>query len=228
MQNSQEELKESWSSNAEAWTRAVREERIESRRLATNAAIIEAVAARPRCRTLDLGCGEGWLARELAQRGFDVAGVDGSAELVSKAAELGGGLFRTLSYEEITTRPDTLEGPYDNIVCNFSLLGEELRPLLMALRSQLSDSGCLSIQTLHPHAAVGNEPYRDGWRVESFAGMGDASWTPMPWYFRTIASWFNELGEAGYHILTLNEPVHPVTGRPLSLLLRASKRTACA
>ena len=38
-------------------------------------------------RILDLGCGEGGYARELARRGADVVGVDGSARLVKAATE---------------------------------------------------------------------------------------------------------------------------------------------
>ena len=35
--------------------------------------------------TLDAGCGEGRLTRELSQRGYDVVGVDASAALVDEA-----------------------------------------------------------------------------------------------------------------------------------------------
>ncbi|RFQ41343.1 class I SAM-dependent methyltransferase, partial [Pseudomonas sp. ATCC 13867] len=53
-------IRHSWQANADAWTRAVREQRIESRRLVTDAAILSAVAAGPARRLLDIGCGEGW------------------------------------------------------------------------------------------------------------------------------------------------------------------------
>lgn len=43
----------SWRANALAWTQAVRESRIESRRLATELAIVEAVLARQPVRVLD-------------------------------------------------------------------------------------------------------------------------------------------------------------------------------
>jgi hypothetical protein len=56
----------SWQANADAWTAAVREQRIESRRLVTDAAIL-ALALAP-LRILDLGCGEGWLRRTAYSR----------------------------------------------------------------------------------------------------------------------------------------------------------------
>ena len=52
-----EQLQQSWQANADAWAAAVREQRIESRRLVTDAAIIQAVLALQPKRVLDIGCG---------------------------------------------------------------------------------------------------------------------------------------------------------------------------
>src|ERR1700689_2940465 len=60
---------ESWRNNAHAWTSAVREQRIDSRALVTDRAIVDAVLARAPRSVLDIGCGEGWLARRLGGRG---------------------------------------------------------------------------------------------------------------------------------------------------------------
>lgn len=40
---------------------------------------------------LDVGCGNGWFARELASCGYAVTGVDSSANAIRRACELGGG-----------------------------------------------------------------------------------------------------------------------------------------
>ena len=53
-----EQLNLSWQANADAWTAAVREQRIESRRLVTDVAILQAILALSPKRILDLGCGE--------------------------------------------------------------------------------------------------------------------------------------------------------------------------
>jgi len=65
---------ESWRKNAAPWTNAVREGQIESRRLVTNQAIIDAVISRAPRTALDIGCGEGWLVRALAERGIQTTG----------------------------------------------------------------------------------------------------------------------------------------------------------
>lgn len=96
----------SWQNNASPWIAAVREQQIESRRLITDAAIVQAVLDCQPSTVLDIGCGEGWLAHTLVEHGMQVLGVDVVAELVDAAnAErshhLGNCEFRVMSYEEI-------------------------------------------------------------------------------------------------------------------------------
>lgn len=218
---SEHALRESWSANAAAWAGAVREGRIASRRAGTDAAIFDAIVAlRPR-RVLDVGCGEGWLARALAEHAISVVGIDGSAELIERAAALGGGSFQALSYEALIAEPGTLDGQFDAIVCNFALLGADIVPLLGALRTRLAPGGSLLIQTVHPWTARGAEPYRDGWRTETFASFGDEFRSPMPWFYRTFGAWVAALNTAGLRLVRCVEPLHRETAEPLSLLLVA-------
>lgn len=215
-------LNQSWTTNADAWTRAVRSGSISSRVAGTDAAIRQAVTAvRPR-RVLDVGCGEGWLVRALATDQIEVVGVDGSAPLIEQARALGGGTFHVLSYDQIVADPSQLHGPYAAIVCSFALLAENIVPLLTALHTALDPTGHLIIQTVHPWTACGDAPYRDGWRTETFAAFAGEFREPMPWFFRTIESWVAALREAGYTITHCAEPIDPASGRPLSLVLTSS------
>jgi hypothetical protein len=52
-------IQTSWAHNADAWTAAVRDGRIESRRAGTDAAILAACERAGLGRVLDVGCGEG-------------------------------------------------------------------------------------------------------------------------------------------------------------------------
>jgi 2-polyprenyl-3-methyl-5-hydroxy-6-metoxy-1,4-benzoquinol methylase len=219
-------LTASWDANADAWTEAVRGRVIESRRVATDQAIVAAVLATHARRVLDVGCGEGWLARGLATHGCEVVGVDGSAALIGHARKLGGATYYVLDYAAIITDPDALGDPFDAIVCNFALLSEDVAPLLAALRRKLAAGGALLIQTVHPWTASGDQPYRDGWRTETFDAFGGQFRESMPWYFRTLQSWIAALREAGLCLVDLVEPTHPDTIRPLSLIL--SCRAAAA
>lgn len=214
-------LKRTWSRNAGQWTRAVREKRIPSRTAGTDQAIVDAVRERNPGRVLDVGCGEGWLVRRLAKDvGCETVGIDGSAQLIADArAAHEDGDYRVLTYEEIVAQPESLAGPYDAVVCNFALLGDDLPPVLGALKQSLSPNGALLIQTVHPRSACGDEPYVDGWREESFAAFGADDWAPMPWYFRTIESWQDVIGAAGLRVMACREPLGTNSQQPLSLIL---------
>ncbi|MFE1813778.1 class I SAM-dependent methyltransferase [Metapseudomonas otitidis] len=224
-------IRDSWRANAQAWVDAVRSGRIESRRLVTDQAVLDAVLTpRPR-RVLDLGCGEGWLCRELLYRGIDFVGVDASCELIEAARQAQGsqgiGQFVADDYR-VVEMDYKVYGQYDLIVCNFSLLEEDLRPILATLVRLLEPRGRVVIQTVHPMTACGPEGYRDGWRLETFASMGEGFREPMPWYFRTVHGWFNLVTDAGFRLERLSEPCHPETGMPLSLLMELRVQDAAA
>ena len=206
----------SWHDNAAAWTHAVRSGAIASRKVTDAAILAAALERRPR-KTLDLGCGEGWLMRALAEQGCAAVGIDGSAPLV--AAATGSGEVLRLSYAELVAEPSRAGQGFDLVVANFALLEEEIVPLLAALRRIMTADGWLLVQTLHPLTA--GPPYRDGWRSEDFCSFGEALWTPMPWYFRTLGSWLEVLRDGGFVLQSLREPAHPEDQRPPSLLLEA-------
>ncbi len=208
----------SWHRNACPWTKAVQHQEIESRTLVTDQAIVQAATSlRPR-RVLDVGCGEGWLARALAERGIEVVGVDVVPELIAEAQRCGGGRFQVCSYEDMAAgrlRADR----FDTIICNFSLLGKDsVEHLLPALPRYIQPRGQVLIQTLHPVMACGARPYCDGWRPGSWDGFGPEFTDPVPWYFRTVESWIRLLRDSGLDILACREPVHPRTGKPASIL----------
>jgi 2-polyprenyl-3-methyl-5-hydroxy-6-metoxy-1,4-benzoquinol methylase len=208
----------SWHANAAPWTRAIREERIASRTLVTNRAIVDTVLALQVRHVLDIGCGEGWLARVLSREGLAVTGVDAMDSLVAEALRLGGGTFEVRSYAELA------EGhfehrDFDAAVCNFSLLGEDsVESLCRAVRRYLAPSAYLVIQTLHPAASCGDHPYRDGWRPGSWSGFGPEFSDPAPWYFRTLSSWLALLRRCGYELIDCREPTAPDAPAPSSII----------
>jgi 2-polyprenyl-3-methyl-5-hydroxy-6-metoxy-1,4-benzoquinol methylase len=221
-QDLEKQLQQSWTENAAAWTEAVRQGRIASRKAGTDAAIRDAILNFPPCRVLDLGCGEGWLARFLSPHSYEVTGIDSSDALVAQATSAGGGRFFTVSYQDLVRNPAELAGPFRLIVANFSLLGQEVAPLLKALRSRLEPDGSILIQTLHPLVFGPAARYESGWRVETFTQMGSAFSAHMPYYLRTFGAWLEEINAAGLTLMCCREPLDPETGRPLSLLLQLS------
>lgn len=214
------DLQASWTHNAARWTEAVRGGAIESRRLVTDKAVVDAVTAHGPSSLLDVGCGEGWLCRALAGRVETIVGIDGSAELIANAEARGGARFLVASYADIVTGGADVGGGFDVIVANFALLDADLAPLLAALGRRAAPEGVLIIQTVHPFNVP--PPYVGGWRSEDFAAFGERGWQPMPWYFRTIADWFALL-PPHWRLLRLEEPLHPETLRPASLIIVAAR-----
>ena len=216
---------DSWRKNASPWTTAVRENQIASRALVTNKAIVDAVLSRSPQTVLDIGCGEGWLARALAEHGVSAVGVDVVPALIEQARKAGGGEFRISSYEDIAA--GRLDVSVDLVVANFSLIGKEsVEGVIRRAPSLLNSGGSLVIQTLHPVASCGDESYADGWRTGSWAGFSEEFSDPAPWYFRTMESWETLLANSGFRIRETREPVHPETGKPASVIFIAEQSQA--
>lgn len=212
---------DSWKKNVSSWTTAVREGQIESRTLVTNQAIVEATLGRSPRSVLDLGCGEGWLARALAAKGIHVIGIDVVPGFIEQAQQAGGGDFRVVSYEDLIA--GKLMVKVDAVVCNFALLGQEsIAGVCKTIPTLLNPGGAFLVQTLHPLVACGESPYQDGWREGSWAGFNPDFTDPAPWYFRTLESWIQLLVESGFRVREVREPLHPKTQKPASVLFIAA------
>jgi SAM-dependent methyltransferase len=81
-----DDLRKAWEENAPAWIRWAREPGHDSYWRFHRDLFFELVPE-PSGRTLDLGCGEGRLSRDLAALGHDVVGVDGSPAMIAAARE---------------------------------------------------------------------------------------------------------------------------------------------
>ena len=225
-------IRESWDANADAWTEAVRSGHIPSRRQGTDAAVITActrvLASSHDLRVLDVGCGEGWLARALAPYASSVLGIDASRSLVDHARGAAAGMasvsFEVATYEDLRASSGCVAGPFELIVANYALLDDTAEATLLALASRLSPTGRIVVQTLHPWAALGDRVYEDGWRVETFDAFQRPFPSPMPWYFRTLGAWIEAVRAAGLQLERFEEPLGPDGKRALSLLLTLSRR----
>ncbi|HWJ37006.1 MAG TPA: class I SAM-dependent methyltransferase [Steroidobacteraceae bacterium] len=224
----EDEIIRSWHVNAEPWTEAVRSQSIASRKLVTDKAIVDAVRSVDPRRVLDIGCGEGWLARALRGLGVNVFGIDVVPALIAEAKRHGGGDFEIHSYRDFASRRANF-GSFDAAVCNFSLLGREsVESLLGTVGMCLNAPGYLIVQTLHPVAACGSQPYEDGWRAGSWSGFSPDFTDPAPWFFRTLASWYAMLRRCGFDVVECREPTVRGATIPSSIIYICSQRSTAA
>jgi len=214
---SDQDILKCWQKNVQPWVKAVRNGEIESRIQVTNNAIVAAVNNRNPGNVLDLGCGEGWLVRELAKLGIDCLGVDGIPELIDYARQAGGGRFQVVPLETLSKQ--IIKEKFDVIVCNFSLLGHEsvLRVFQQTPRL-LNEGGAFIVQTIHPRCRSDAEKYEDGWRKGSWSGFADEFCDPAPWYFRTLETWQILFTTNGFRSVEILEPVDIKTNMPASVI----------
>ena len=211
------EILKAWHDNANPWIKAIDNNEIESRLLVTNQAIIDVISNLKPQNVLDIGCGEGWLAAKLIEKGMNVFGIDAIPGLIEKAQKLKGGEFAVCTYEDLSSFK--FKNKFDCLVCNFSLIGEKsTENVVAAAKTLLKPNGNFIIQTLHPVVACGDAPYQDGWREGSWAGFSQDFTTPAPWYFRTLQTWIKLFSDHGLQIKSILEPFNPKTKKAASII----------
>lgn len=220
---------ESYKINASAWADIIANEGIESRKLVTNKAIVDAILSHRPDSVLDVGCGEGWLVRAMVSQGINAMGIDGVAELIDEAKKQNCGEFAVCDYHQIN-QCTALKNHYDVIVCNFALLGKQSTNAMLSScanllpnNSLLASKARIIIQTLHPCFANPQDSYQDGWQQGSWAGFPSSFTQPPDWYFRTLQSWIALFNHCGLVLSNIIEPINPQTNQPASIIFECSK-----
>ena len=167
----------------------------------------------PGQRILDIGCGDGTLAREIAMSGATVVGIDASPSFV--AAARANGVDALL----VDARELAFENEFDGAFSNAALhwMGEPL-PVLRGIRralrpgarfvGELGGDGNVAIIRAAIHAAL----ERRGIDAEAHD----------PWTFPTLANYRTALGDAGFAVDAIERFGRPT---PLAAGLAAWLRT---
>ncbi|MEM7574521.1 MAG: class I SAM-dependent methyltransferase [Bacteroidota bacterium] len=218
-----------WRQNAQSWQATLAEEEIASRQV-TNPAIFSAIQEHQPSSVLDVGCGEGWLLRQLREAesyhtrlGFEavsyvpmtLVGIDGSEGLIAAAQAAGGADYQHLPYEAASPERLAELGTFDLIVCNYSLFGKDsVVELLAKLRQLLFDDGHLLIQTVHEEVFAG----KTGWIEEDWHLMQQQYEGNYHWYLRDRAEWAQTFRAANFQLVKTQETDHPETGKKISFI----------
>jgi SAM-dependent methyltransferase len=170
-------------------------------------------------RVLDLPCGEGRVARELARRGGTVVGVDLSDAMLERARAFERERPLGITYIEADgTQPDALlTASFDRVVCNFGLSDiDDLDGILATLTRVLEPGGVLVYSILHPcfpgwgTALAGDSPpgggyFSEGWWAATDGPSTDPRHT-VGTNHRTLATYFNAFVRAGLIVEAVAEP----------------------
>lgn len=213
------EILDSWKANAGNWIKTVDGNEIESRRLVTNQAIIDAICSYSPKTLLDVGCGEGWLTRTLRGKGVDAIGIDAVEALVANAIEKDGPFYNVCRYEELVNGDGKILQDKEAVVFNFSLLDETYSEQLIRFLPKFLPKGAIVfIQTLHPLTLVNYDGRVTGWKEGSWTGLSRQYVLPYKWYFRTLKDWILLFAQAGLSIKEIKKPVYPENNKPASVI----------
>ncbi len=192
--------------------------------------VLQLLGLRAGERVLDIGCGNGALARKMAELGAQVDAVDFSPKMIALARRRSPGGAIGYNVVDATDESALLrlgERRYDAITCTMALMDmPSIRPLFRAASQLLREDGCLVFATAHP-AFNSNNPIflheiadQAGQVQESYAvklvayldmppvkGSG-APGEPLPhtYYHRPLAELLQAAFDAGFALDALLEP----------------------
>jgi SAM-dependent methyltransferase len=147
-----DELRQAWEENAAAWVEWARAPGHDSYWRFHRDLFLELVPP-PSGRTLDLGCGEGRLMRDLAALGHDVAGVDVSPTMVAAAREAAPEM--ELHVADAAALPFD-DGAFGLVVAFMSLQDvDDLRGAIWEAARVLGPGGRFCLAIVHPFSSAG-------------------------------------------------------------------------
>jgi SAM-dependent methyltransferase len=151
-------LSEHWERNAAAWTRWAREPGHDSYWRFHRDRFLE-LLPRPRRLTLDVGCGEGRLARDLRERGHHVHAFDASPALVEAARRADPSL--DVAVADATALP--VDDDASDLVVSFMVLMnvDDLEGAVGEAARVLEDGGHFCIAITHPLNTAGDFESRE-------------------------------------------------------------------
>jgi SAM-dependent methyltransferase len=158
--------------------------------------------------TLDIGCGEGRMGRELISRGHRVVGIESSPTLARAA--LSGDPAVDVHVADAAAMP-LADGAADLVVASMSLMNMDDLPAVIAEIARVLEPGgrfCFSI--VHPFNSwrqAGGGSYFD---ERDYAVPFERAGLHMEFHdhHRPLASYVRALEAGGFHLETMREP-HP-------------------
>ncbi|HEY5948014.1 MAG TPA: class I SAM-dependent methyltransferase [Kofleriaceae bacterium] len=129
--------------------------------------VINAMNLAPGAQVLDLGCGYGRHAMELAARGFHIVGLDLSTPLLVRGGEEAHRRGLTINFVRGDMRELDFENQFDGVYCLFSTFGyfddETNKKTLQNVARALKPNGKVLVEILNRDYVIADLPTRVWW-----------------------------------------------------------------
>jgi SAM-dependent methyltransferase len=233
------DLRSSWEAEAADWIRWAREPQMDHTFWRMNLPALLSLTPEPGRLTVDLGCGEGRVARELRSRAHNVIGIEGSASLAA-AARAADPDFEVIHGDAAAIPLGT--GAADLVIASMSLLNlDDMEGAVREVARVLQPGGRFVFSTVHPSNSakpLGDHPEAGSYfATYRYAEQREREGLKMTFHdtHRPLSAYTGALEHAGLNVEALREPAPdddyvaevPSMARwqrePIFLLVRAVK-----
>jgi SAM-dependent methyltransferase len=129
--------------------------------------VVDVLSVQPGAQLLDLGCGYGRHAMELAARGFHLVGLDLSLPLLLRGADEAQRRGLSINFVHADMRELDFDAQFDGVYCLFSTFGffddETNKKTATAVARALTPGGRFVIEVLNRDYVIGELPTRVWW-----------------------------------------------------------------
>ncbi len=220
MNHDHEEVHQFWNRVASDWNLQVGDEGDHNRRLNSDPVLWQFTGDVRGLRILDAGCGTGYLARQLADKGACVTGVDISEKMIEIATQKSLAASQTIDFrlESCATLDSLGDGYFDRVISNYVLMDvPDLRATVSAFYRVLKVGGQAIVVFSHPCFPQGRAVEQNGEVVYKWSNsyFESQKCVDPPWghftsefirFHRPLSEYWQVFKQSGFEIIDFEEP----------------------
>lgn len=206
MEWSEPSLRDAWDANAGEWVRWARSHDLDHAFWRLNLPTMLSLLPPPEGLVVDVGCGEGRVARALKERSYQVVGIEGSAALAHAAREADPDFVVEVADAAAMPFPDD---HFDLAVASLSLMNMDNLPAVIGeIARVLCPGGRCCFSILHPINTWGDAG-RGYFQTVRYSEILEREGTRLTVHdtHRPLHEYFDRMRDAGFLVERVVEPI---------------------